>query len=294
MENREIPNGAVTASSVRGLAHEPWQARLNNIETSGSTGSWSTGPTTVGQYLQIDLGKERVVNKIATQGRPSPVLFQWVTSYKLLFSSDGANWNEYQNDGVVKVSAVKVARSLAAWATILRSKTWSMSTGGNRSCVLLRQGELTRHGLKTLRIEGWGDCSLRRWLSWDVHSLLKALSGVWSSPSSEAWVYFPVGWFYLLLFGIQSTVGIGVRKGMVPSLSSEVALKMISFSAMWGDWTVCDDQVLIEDAKGSGVTVLCADKSHQFLIRYWRRSLVKKAPPSSETWVYFPAGCFNY
>ena len=160
MENREIPNGAVTASSVGGLAHEPWQARLNNIETSGSTGSWSTGPTTVGQYLQIDLGKERVVNKIATQGRPS--YDQWVTSYKLLFSSDGANWNEYQNDGVVKVSAVKVARSLAAWATILRSKTWSMSTGGNRSCVLLSQGELTRHGLKTLRIEGWGDCSLRR------------------------------------------------------------------------------------------------------------------------------------
>ena len=67
---------------------------------------------------------------------------------------------------------------------------------------------------------------------------------------------------------------------------------MISFSAMWGDWTVCDDQVLIEDAKGSGVTVPFADKSHQFLIRYWRRSLVKKASPSSETWVCFPAGWF--
>ena len=171
MENKEIPNGAVTASSSFGYAHEPWQARLNNIARSGSVGAWSTGSNAIGQYLQIDLGKERVVNKIATQGRPSAVLFQWVTSYKLLFSSDGANWNEYQNDGVVKVSAVKVTRSLAAWVTVLRSKTWSMSTGGNRSCVLLRQEELTRHGLKTL----------------------KALSGVWSSPSSEAWVYFPVG-----------------------------------------------------------------------------------------------------
>ena len=162
MENREIPNEAVKASSSWGLQHEPWQARLNNIRRSGSTGSWSTRPNAIGQYLQIDLGKERVVNKIATQGRPSAVLFQWVTSYKLLFSSDGANWNEYQNDGVVKVSAVKETRSLAAWVTILRSKTWSMSTGGNSSCVLLRQEELTRHGLKTLSIEGWGDCSLRR------------------------------------------------------------------------------------------------------------------------------------
>ena len=107
MENREIPNEAVSASSFWKYDHEPWQARLNNTEKSGSTGSWSALQNAIGQYLQIDLGKERVVNKIATQGRPSTVHFQWVKSYKLLFSSDGAKWNEYQNDGVVKVNAVK-------------------------------------------------------------------------------------------------------------------------------------------------------------------------------------------
>ena len=123
MENKEIPNRAVTASSYHGAAHEPWQARLNNIQTIGrSTGSWSALQNTIGQYLQNDLGKERVVKKIATQGRPSTVYFQWVTSYKLLFSSDGANWNEYQNGGVVKVNAVKETRSLPAWVTILNSK----------------------------------------------------------------------------------------------------------------------------------------------------------------------------
>ena len=73
MENNEIPNGAVTASSFYAITNEPWQARLNNIQTSGSTGSWSTGSNAIGQYLQIDLGKERVVNKIATQGRPPTV-----------------------------------------------------------------------------------------------------------------------------------------------------------------------------------------------------------------------------
>ena len=106
MENREIPNGAVTASSTwrPSAGYEPWQARLNNNKTSGSSGSWSALNAT-GEYLQIDLGKERVVNKIATQGRPS--YDQWVTSYKLLFSSNGAKWNEYQNNGVVKVNAVK-------------------------------------------------------------------------------------------------------------------------------------------------------------------------------------------
>ena len=138
MENREIPNGAVTASSSYGLAHEPWQARLNNMERSGSVGTWSTGSNNIGQYLQIDLGKERVVNKIATQGRSSTVYFQWVTSYKLLFSSDGAKWKEYQDNGVVKVNTVKETCSLAAWVTILNSKTLSMSTGSNYNCFLLR------------------------------------------------------------------------------------------------------------------------------------------------------------
>ena len=109
MENREIPNGAVTASSTYtpSAGCEPWQARLNNSQTSGSHGSWSPAQNNIAQYLQIDLGKERVVNKIATQGRPSTVYFQWVTSYKLLFSSDGAKWNEYQINGVVKVNNVK-------------------------------------------------------------------------------------------------------------------------------------------------------------------------------------------
>ena len=138
MENNDIPNGKVTASSHYGPGYEPWQARLNNIQKHGSTGSWSAYQNAIGEYLQIDLGKERVVNKIATQGRPSTVYLQWVTSYKLLFSSDGAKWKEYQNNGVVKVNAVKETCSLAAWVTILNSKTWSMSTGSNNSCFLLR------------------------------------------------------------------------------------------------------------------------------------------------------------
>ena len=173
MENKEIPNRAVTASSY-GRTHEPWLARLNNIQTSGSTGSWSARRNSIGQYLQTDLGKERVINKIATQGRPS--LDQWVTSYKLLFSSDGANWNEYQNNGVVKVNAVKETRSFPAWVTILNSETWSTSTCGNNSCFPLGHEQLTRDGLNMLKGVGYGDCPLLRWQSWEVHLLVKALS----------------------------------------------------------------------------------------------------------------------
>ena len=161
MENKEIPNRAVTASSSFSSGYEPWQARLNNIQTSGrSTGSWSALHNTIGEYLQIDLGKERVVNKIATQGRPS--FDQWVTSYKLIFSLDEANWNEYQNNGVVKVNAVKGTRSLATWLTILNSKSWSTSTGSTNTSFLLRHEQLNRDGLNMLRGVGCGDCPMLR------------------------------------------------------------------------------------------------------------------------------------
>ena len=157
MENNKIPNGAVTASSSWGLEHEPWQARLNNIGRSGSTGSWSTRLNAIGQYLQIDLGKERVVNKIATQGRPSSD--QWVTSYKLLFSSDGAKWNEYQNDGVVKVKCCE--RDSFSCCLGHHSKTWSMSRGSHKSCFLLRHEKLTSR-IEYAKGSGVGDCRMLR------------------------------------------------------------------------------------------------------------------------------------
>ena len=69
MENNDIPNSAITASSTwPPNAHEPWRARLHNVKTSLSTGSWSAASNNVGEWLQIDLGKETVVTKIAHRG----------------------------------------------------------------------------------------------------------------------------------------------------------------------------------------------------------------------------------
>ena len=103
MENNDIPDSAITASSThRNSWHKPWRARLNNVATISSPGSWSAGSRNVGQWLQIDLRKETVVTKVATQGRPK-VYDQWVKSYKVLFSSDGTNWKEFKENGSVKV-----------------------------------------------------------------------------------------------------------------------------------------------------------------------------------------------
>ena len=102
MESGLLPNSAITASSVFGTSkHGAWLARLNNVPNGTFWGSWSADLNEAGQWLQIDLGEERLLTNFATQGRPSSP--QWVTSYTILFSSDSVTWTEYSKNGVVKV-----------------------------------------------------------------------------------------------------------------------------------------------------------------------------------------------
>ena len=102
MESGLLPNSAITASSVFGTSkHGAWLARLNNVPNGAFWGSWSADLNEAGQWLQIDLGEERLLTNFATQGRPSSA--QWVKSYTILFSSDSVKWEEYKENGVVKV-----------------------------------------------------------------------------------------------------------------------------------------------------------------------------------------------
>ena len=105
MENSLLPNSAITASSVWPYpGHDPWLARLNNVPIIGKFwASWSAASNEAGQWLQIDLGEERLVTNLATQGRSSPEFAQWVTSYTILFSSDNVKWEEYKENDFVKV-----------------------------------------------------------------------------------------------------------------------------------------------------------------------------------------------
>ncbi|CAH3021697.1 unnamed protein product [Porites evermanni] len=102
MENGHLPNSAITASSVyRASTHGAWLARLNNVPNGQFWGSWSADLNEAGQWLQIDLGEEKVLTDFATQGRPSSR--QWVTSYTIMFSLDSVKWEEYKENDVVKV-----------------------------------------------------------------------------------------------------------------------------------------------------------------------------------------------
>ena len=102
MERNALPNLAITASSVwQYLGHAPWLARLNNVPKHGYTGSWSTQFNKAGEWLQFDLGEERLLTNLSTQGRPSAD--QWVKSYNIFFSLDSVKWEPFKENNAVKV-----------------------------------------------------------------------------------------------------------------------------------------------------------------------------------------------
>lgn len=100
MEDRNISDSQVKASSEFGTIHLAHHARLNNDDF------WAPDGSDVNPWLQIDLKKKQTVTKIATQGRSLQKgdFNQWVTEYSLKYSQDMISFDSYKQFGVVKVS----------------------------------------------------------------------------------------------------------------------------------------------------------------------------------------------
>ena len=94
MENGEISDRQITASSQLDASHAATQGRLNLKATGNKAESWSAFSNDPSQWLQVDLGSPNTkVTRAATQGRNDPP--QWVTKYKLQFSNDGVKFHYY-------------------------------------------------------------------------------------------------------------------------------------------------------------------------------------------------------
>ncbi|CAH3160109.1 unnamed protein product [Porites lobata] len=92
MEKGAISDGQISASSQLNANHEASQGRLN------LKGSWSAYANDAKQWLQIDLGSNRLtVTRVATQG--SNFQSQWVINYTLKYSDDGLNFQLYKQQG---------------------------------------------------------------------------------------------------------------------------------------------------------------------------------------------------
>ena len=109
MENSQIPDSAITASSSYNVnSFAPSIGRLHFLSAgSGNYGSWAAGTNNEFQWLQIDCGSWTKISAVATQGRQDAD--QWVKTYSLSFSYDGVFWETVNNEhDVVQVQILAI------------------------------------------------------------------------------------------------------------------------------------------------------------------------------------------
>ena len=109
MENSQIPDSAITASSsYNAISFAPSIGRLHFLSAgSGKYGSWAAGANNEYQWFQVDLGSWTKVSAVATQGRQDTD--QWVKTYSLSFSYDGVFWETVNNEhDVVQVQILAI------------------------------------------------------------------------------------------------------------------------------------------------------------------------------------------
>ena len=99
MENGEICDRKISASSEYHSYHSANQGRLHFKATGDKGGTWVAGLPDTNQWLQVDLGTECfILTRVATQGGNR--YWAWVRAYYLEFASNAArNFQYYRERG---------------------------------------------------------------------------------------------------------------------------------------------------------------------------------------------------
>ncbi|XP_021374153.1 mucin-5AC-like [Mizuhopecten yessoensis] len=95
MQNHQIRDDMITASSSRDANSAPYKARL------GGPTAWTAAIDNKNQFVQVDFLQSSLISGLTTQGRPN--IPSYVTSYYVRYSTDGLNWNTYREDGAEKL-----------------------------------------------------------------------------------------------------------------------------------------------------------------------------------------------
>lgn len=119
MESGAILDAQISASSRMNDNSTPRQARLNFIEQGSKQGGWSSRVNDHKSWLQVDLGGYTTVTGVATQGRNSSILRQWITTYTLHFSYDEVIFQLYKEPNEMS------AKVKSLWMIVL-SPTYSV------------------------------------------------------------------------------------------------------------------------------------------------------------------------
>ncbi|XP_041477638.1 uncharacterized protein LOC121425593 [Lytechinus variegatus] len=95
VEDGRITDSQITASSCFDQNHCTDRARLNQPQSGSKKGAWSARTNNQDQFIQADLRQLHDVIGVMTQGRNAHS--QWVTSFRVMYSTDGLTWTAVQN-----------------------------------------------------------------------------------------------------------------------------------------------------------------------------------------------------
>ncbi|XP_050818736.1 coagulation factor V-like [Gopherus flavomarginatus] len=98
MENGEIKNAQITASSYKKSWYNSWEPSLARLNQEGRVNAWQAKSNNNQQWLQIDLLKAKKITAITTQGCKSMSTEQFVKTYVILYSDEGTEWKPYMDD----------------------------------------------------------------------------------------------------------------------------------------------------------------------------------------------------
>ena len=102
MENKDILDSQITASSVKDRLAAAIYARLNLQATSGvHYGCWIKKGTDDKPWLQVDFLKNTLITAIDVHGRPDDGI--WIKTYNVSYSKEGHTFQIYEEFGVQKV-----------------------------------------------------------------------------------------------------------------------------------------------------------------------------------------------
>nr|XP_008249942.2 lactadherin isoform X1 [Oryctolagus cuniculus] len=102
LKDNTIPDKQITASSsykTWGLRAFGWYPFYGRLDKQGKFNAWTAQSNDASEWLQVDLGSQKRVTGVITQGARDFGHIQYVAAYKVAHSNDGRNWTEYKEQG---------------------------------------------------------------------------------------------------------------------------------------------------------------------------------------------------
>ena len=100
MQNKQIPDAAITSSTEDHIGTKAYYGRLHLLRGSGRAGGWAAQYEDKDQFLQVHFGGWRKITRVAIQGREDRN--QWVKTFSLSYGNDSVFFQDYTEDGVNK------------------------------------------------------------------------------------------------------------------------------------------------------------------------------------------------